>query len=140
MAEIILDTSVIVSGLRAGGGQSRSVLRRAISGMDTLLLGTTLWLEYEAVLERTELDTFTTREERATVLASLAAAGRWVRIYYGWRPNLPDEADNHLIELAVAGGGQSIVTWNLRDLEGGELIWPELKILSPPQFLKEMDP
>ena len=39
--------------------------------------------------------------------------GRWVVVYYGWCPNLPDEADNHLIELALAGGPATIVTHNL---------------------------
>lgn len=108
--------------------------------MDTLIIGTTLWLEYEAVLDRPELEAYASREERQAVLASLAASGRWVRIYYGWRPNLPDEADNHLVELALAGGARTIVTWNLRDLGGGEMPWPGLQALSPTQFLKEVEP
>jgi predicted nucleic acid-binding protein len=66
------------------------------------------------------------------VLAALAAAGQWVKIYYGWRPNLVDEGDNHLIELAVAGSARAIVTHNLRDLSG-ELRWQSLLILSPSQ-------
>jgi len=36
------------------------------------------------------------------VLAALAQRGRWVSVYFGWRPNLPDEGDNHLFELALA--------------------------------------
>ena len=35
--------------------------------------------------------------------SSLISRRTWVRVYYLWRPNLPDEADNHLVELAVAG-------------------------------------
>jgi predicted nucleic acid-binding protein len=48
-----------------------------------------------------------------------------------WRPNLPDEADNHLIELALAGNADTIVTTNTKDLAHGELRFPGLKILSP---------
>ena len=43
-------------------------------------------------------------DERQSVLAALALRGLWVTVYYGWRPNLSDEGDNHLIELALAGG------------------------------------
>ncbi|MFT3800183.1 MAG: PIN domain-containing protein [Burkholderiaceae bacterium] len=71
------------------------------------------------------------------VLAALARVGRWVTVYYGWRPNLPDEGDNHLIELAAAGNAQAIVTYNVRDLTRGELTWPRLSILTPAQYLEQ---
>ena len=63
---------------------------------------------------------------------------RWTRVYYSWRPNLPDEADNHLIELAVAGGAKFIVTRNLRDLQRMELPFPQFRVVSPEDFLKEI--
>jgi predicted nucleic acid-binding protein len=62
----------------------------------------------------------------------------WTRIYFTWRPNLPDEADNHLVELAVAGGARFIVTRNLRDIARMELKFPELRVVSPEDFLKEI--
>jgi hypothetical protein len=55
----------------------------------------------------------------------------WVKVYFLWRPNLPDEADKHLIELALAGSAETIVTNNLKDLRNGELRFPGLKIQSP---------
>lgn len=55
-----------------------------------------------------------------------------------WRPNLPDEGDNHLVELAVAGGASRIVTQNLRDLQGKELKFPGLVAVTPAHFLKEV--
>lgn len=54
-------------------------------------------------------------------------------MHYGWHPNLPDEGDNHLIKLALAGGAQAIVTHNLRDLQGGELDLGSLHSLTNPQ-------
>lgn len=79
----------------------------------------------------------TTADERQSVLAALSRQGRWVTVYYGWRPNLPDEGDNHLFELALAGGAQAIVTHNLRDLRGGELRLGNLRELTPAQCLED---
>jgi predicted nucleic acid-binding protein len=74
---------------------------------------------------------------RKALLDIFLAACRWTRIYYAWRPNLRDEGDNHLIELAVAGAADCIVTRNLRDLTSMELRFPQIRILTPEEFLKE---
>ena len=62
--------------------------------------------EFEDVLSRDLLfeHWVLTRSERERLFDAFLAVCRWVRVYYGWRPNLADEADNHLVELAVAGG------------------------------------
>jgi len=77
-------------------------------------------------------------DERNELLDIFLSVCEWTRVYHIWRPNLPDEADNHLIELAVAGGAEAIVTRNLRDIGGGELQFPSLRIVSPEVFLKEI--
>ena len=51
-----------------------------------------------------------------------------------------DEGDNHLLELAVAGGVHCLVTRNLRDFAASELKFPRLRIVSPETFLKELLP
>ena len=58
-------------------------------------------------------------------------------MYYGWRPNLADEGDNHLIELALAGGAMAIVTHNLRDLRNGQLHLGNLRVMTPAQCVEE---
>lgn len=137
MRLIVLDTNVFVSALRSGGGASRQVLRLVLQGKAMPLFGNALWQEYEDLLGRDVWTPATTADERRQVLAALAHAARWVNVYYGWRPNLPDEGDNHLIELAVAGHAEAIVTHNVRDLRRGELAWPQLRILTPAQYLEE---
>jgi len=59
-----------------------------------------------------------------------------VEVFYAWRPNLPDEGDNHLIELGLAGNAAAIVTRNISDLTRGELRFPSLKILTPEECLE----
>lgn len=137
MIRLVIDTNVFVAGLRSGGGASREVLRRSLGGLYQPLFGNALWLEYQDLLGRPVWGDLTTREERLDVLAALASQGRWVTVYYGWRPNLPDEADNHLIELALAGAAEAIVTHNVRDLERGELRLGGLSILTPAQCLEK---
>jgi predicted nucleic acid-binding protein len=123
--------------LRSGGGASRVLLRGALGGRFEPLFGNALWMEYQDVLDRPVWGDFTTADERRHVLAALARKGRWVTVYYGWRPNLPDEGDNHLIELGLAGGAEAIITHNLRDLQGGELRLGNLRVLTPAQCLEK---
>jgi putative PIN family toxin of toxin-antitoxin system len=134
---VVIDTNVFVAGLRSEGGASRAVLRWALDGVLQPLFGNALWMEYQDLLHRPVWGDETTVEERREVLAALAGRGRWVTVYYGWRPNLPDEGDNHLIELALAGGAAAIVTHNLRDLRGGDLRLGKLRLLTPAQCLEE---
>jgi putative PIN family toxin of toxin-antitoxin system len=138
MLSVVIDTNVFVAGLRSGGGASRSVLRKALQGDLQPLFGNALWMEYQDLLDRPVWGDFTSPDERRSVLSALAKQARWISVYYGWRPNLPDEGDNHLIELALAGDAQAIVTHNLRDLMGGQLRLGKLRVLTPAQCLEEL--
>ena len=103
-------------------------------------MGAALFHEYEDVLSRPELMDKgpLPATERQTLLEAFLSVTDWVKVYFLWRPNLPDEADNHLIELALAGTAETIVTNNLKDLQHGELRFPGLKIQSPRQFLSTL--
>ncbi len=101
MIPVVIDANVFVAGLRSRGGPSREVLRRALTGNLQALFGNALWLEYQDLLGRPVWGETTTPVERIQVLAALAKQGRWVTVYYGWRPNLPDEAGQPLDRTCV---------------------------------------
>jgi len=137
MVAIVIDINVFVAGLRSETGASREVLRLSLKGRFQPLFGNALWLEYQDLLGRPVWGDATSPDERIQVLAALARQGRWITVYYGWRPNLPDEADNHLIELALAGNAGAIVTHNVRDVQRSELLFDKLRILTPAECLEE---
>lgn len=102
-------------------------------------MGEKLFAEYESVMSRQELfkhcpisDT-----DRRELFEGFLSVCRWVTVHYLWRPNLPDDGDNHVFELAIAGGAEVVVTRNIRDFTRAELRFPELFILTPTQFLRK---
>lgn len=138
MALVLIDTNILVGALQREGGAARRVLCACLSGHYSPLVGNTLFLEYEAVLGRAELfaDSPLSAKAREEIFNGFLHVCRWVEIYYTWRPNLPDEGDNHIIELAVAGRADAIITRNRRDFKRGELRFPEIKILLPEECLE----
>ena len=138
---VVIDTNVFV-GACLGQGASHRIVAACLRDECHPLMGAALFAEYEDVLGRDDLFTSCrlSAAERAELLDIFLAACTWTRIYFAWCPNLPDEADNHLVELAVAGGARFVVTRNLRDVARMELRFPELRVLSPEDFLKEIEP
>ena len=130
---IVVDTNVFVAATWSTRGASRQVLRRCLLGRYEPLMSQALFAEYESVLARPGLFDRSpiSGEERAALWAALVSRCLWVRVYYLWRPNLPDEADNHVVELAVAGNAEAIVTHNTRHFRRNELRFPGLGIVTP---------
>lgn len=136
---VVLDTNIFV-GACLGLGACNQVVATCLQGLHHPLMGSTLFLEHEAVLGRASLfeGSRLSQTERSELLDIYLGNCEWTRIYFGWRPNLRDESDNHLVELGVAGGAQYLVTRNLRDFAARELIFPGLCVLTPENFLKEL--
>jgi putative PIN family toxin of toxin-antitoxin system len=134
----VIDTNILLAALLKNGGSSRAVIRACLTEQYFPVLGPALLAEYEDVLSRAELFSASplSASERTDVFDGFLKQCRWVEVFYAWRPNLPDESDNHLIELAVAAQANVIVTRNLRDVGRGELKFPALKVLSPEQCLE----
>ena len=141
LPRIILDSNVLVSAFTSGTGASRRVLRQVLQGKALALISLPLFLEYEDVLLRPE-----TRQrcplsltEQQQLFDAFLAVTELVTVYYRWRPNLRDEGDNHVVELGVAAGDATVVTYNRRDFRGGELSFPQLRVMTPTQWLKTLE-
>lgn len=141
LVRVVVDTNVFV-GACLGLGAASQVIAACLEQRCQPLMSAALLAEMEDVLGRNDLFVRCrlSVSEREELLDIYLASCRWTRIYFGWRPNLPDEGDNHLVELAVAGDASRIVTRNLRDLQRGELGFPGLQVTSPEHFLKELTP
>lgn len=135
----VIDTNVFI-GACLGQGACRTVIAACLEARLIPLMGVALLAEYEDVLGRPNVFTRShlTADEREELLDIFLATCRWTRIYYGWRPNLPGEEDNHLVELAVAGGADVIVTRNFRDVACMELLFPGLRVVFPETVIKEL--
>lgn len=138
---IVVDTNVFV-GACMGVGASAQVVQNCLTGVLQPAMGSTLLLEYEDVMARNALfaGCRLNVEERDELLDIFFAHCKWVKTYFSWRPNVRDEADNHVVELAVASGASHIVTWNTRDFAAMELRFPLLRVVTPPELLKELKP
>jgi len=134
----VLDTSIFVSALIGPTGPSRGLIRRCLQGNYQPLMGNALFLEYESVIEREKIQENCplSKSEIQALLEAFLSVCQWINIYYLWRPNLSDEADNHLIELAVAGNAIAIATHNVRDFQRTELLFPNLSILKPEDIIR----
>lgn len=139
MHRIVLDTDVIVTALRSATGGSNAVLREAASGRLTPLVTPALFLEYEAVLKRPEqrLAHRLKLQDIDHFLAALASACEPVDVSFQWRPQLSDPNDEMVLEAAVNGRADALVTHNVRHFEKGAVVFG-LRVLRPGELLKEL--
>ena len=112
---LVLDTDVLVAALRSDRGASRQLLICALDRQIELLASVPLMLEYEAVLTRPEhLEASGLTAEQ--VREVLDALGIPVHMNFRWRPRLKDPGDEMVLETAVNGEADRLVTFNLRHL------------------------
>ena len=135
----VLDTNVLVAAFRSQKGASRRILLSALDQDIAVILSVPLMIEYEAVLTREdqlEVTGLTTAETNA-ILDSLVAVSTPVHLRFLWRPQLKDPADEMVLETAVNGGAQRLVTFNLRHL-GQVASKFGIMALTPPDAWKEI--
>ena len=138
--KIVLDTNVLIAALLSNSGSNRKVVRRCLTGQLIPQIGTALFLEYEDVFARDYVlkNCLLDKMERDQFFDGFMSVCHWKSLYYSWRPNLKDEGDNHLIELAIASGARAIVTNNIRDFRNMDLKFEQLEIMTPAMVLEKL--
>jgi putative PIN family toxin of toxin-antitoxin system len=132
---IVLDTNVILSTLRSKRGASHKLISLVgISDRFEIYLSVPLVLEYADVLNRQSNDLGLTHQDIDDVLDYLCSAGQRRQIFFLWRTVLRDPKDEFVLELAVEGGCDLIITYNQRDFAGIERFG--LRSMTPRDFLR----
>ena len=113
----VLDTDVVVAAMRSPSGASAAIVQAARRTTVTLLLSVPLAVEYEAVCRRPEhrLAAGLSLRQVEIFLNAVIALAEPVQTHFLWRPQLRDPNDEMVLEAAVNGGADAVVTFNVRD-------------------------
>ena len=133
---VVVDTNVLVAGLRSNRGASYRLLTEVGRGRFEIALSVPLVLEYEDALLRHQAQTGLTRRDVDAVLDYFCSVGHLQTIFFLWRPLLPDPKDDMVVELAVAAGCRTIVTYNVRDFRSAQGLGVAPQV--PAEFLKSI--
>ncbi|MHC4451828.1 MAG: putative toxin-antitoxin system toxin component, PIN family [Planctomycetota bacterium] len=133
---IVVDTNVVVAGLRSRRGAAFLLLRLFGKGRFQTVLSVPLVLEYEGAIKRQSRVLGLTHADIDDVLNFLCKVSEHRRIFYLWRPFLRDPGDDMVLELAVEAEAEFIVTHNLRDFAGADRFG--VRVVTPQAFLRHI--
>ena len=136
----VVDTDVLVAGVRSERGASRVLVTAALERRYQVLASVPLMLQYESVLTRPEHLVAAGLSERdmRVLLDAIALVATPVRISYLWRPMLPDPDDDLVLETAVNGHSEAVVTFNRRHFEPAAARFA-IEILAPAEAVRRLE-
>lgn len=133
---IVMDTNVLVAALRSRNGASFRLLSIVDSGKFELAISVPLVLEYEAAAKKHLRATGLSASDVDAIIDYICSIAGHYKIYYLWRPFLPDAKDDMVLELAVVSNASYIVTYNGADFKGIEKFG--LRAITARDFLREI--
>jgi putative PIN family toxin of toxin-antitoxin system len=133
---VVIDTNVLVAGLRSSQSASHRVLRLVGVSNFELSLSVPLVIECEDVLKRHAADLGLTDSDIEKFIDYLCSVAHPQEIHFLWRPFLRDPGDDHVLELAVESRSSMIVTHNVTDFVGCDRFG--IDVIRPSDFLRRM--
>lgn len=134
--QIVLDTNVLLAGLRSNRGASYKLLTILNDSRWQLNISTTLVFEYEEILKRQKAQIGLSDADIDDVIEALIAIANKRSIFYLWRPAASDPDDDFIIDLAVEARADFIITYNQKDLLAAEKFG--IKVVTPKEFLQHV--
>ena len=132
--QIVLDTNVLISGLRSKRGAANALLQRLNDPRLKLHVSNALLLEYEELLRREQARLGLADVDVESLLDGFCTIGVQHYVSFVWRPTARDADDDFLVDLAVAAHADFVVTFNVRDLQPIEKYG--IKVVTPQQILE----
>lgn len=138
--KVVIDTNVVVAGLRSSAGASYRILGLIASDGVDFAISVPLFLEYEAVLKRSSIrrSLGLTIHDVDTILDVLAAKASHAALHFLWRPQLRDPNDEMVLETAANAGAAGIVTFNHKDFLSAATAL-SIAVIYPKDYLIRID-
>ncbi len=131
---IILDTNVVLAAMRSRTGASHRLLMMIGDSRWRSVVTPALMYEYEEVARRPGNTPGLQAGDVSAILDLLYQRSDRQFVYFGWRPISPDPGDDLVIEAALAGRCEIVVSFNERHLrEAGNF---GVRVLRPADFLQ----
>jgi predicted nucleic acid-binding protein len=134
---LILDTSVLIAGLRSSLGASFVLLNFVGSDRFTIGLSAALVLEYEATCMKSLSALNLTADDIKELLDYFCHVGKLSAIRFRVRPGVADPDDELVLEAAIASGSEWIVTHNIRDMAAGAARYG-IEVITPGAALRRL--
>ena len=132
--DIVIDTNVVIAALRSQKGASYKLLSLIGTNKFEIHDSVAIVLEYEDVIQRFRTEVGLSQDDVSIFVDSLCSMAHHHKIYFVWRPSLPDANDELFLELAISARCEYIVTHNIRDFKGTEKFG--IKAITPKEFLQ----
>lgn len=136
MTRVVIDTNVIIAGQRSRRGAASRLLSLLGTGKFDAVISVALIFEYEDVLTRQRQKLGLSQIDVSDFIDAICALAESTEIHYQWRPALRDPDDEFVLETAIAGRCDCIVSFNLRNFVGAERFG--IDVITPRQFLERI--